>query len=283
MQKYVESVQLKDAGLLNSALEKRKEATMYAQGDPGYYAIGKANEAVLLGHHIGDGLAAYEASQMALEFVKPFAKADKKWKSIFRFSPLYDCFGFIGLWAESYEKTIRYAEQANKWVSLPNNADRIKQLKHYQKSGLPWWKMQHSMAQNFYSRTRPELDAGKYAAGMSILHCIIERAITEQPGYEIYSDDMFDLLDDFIILSLQTYNGILKKFTEALNHNPDLKYVDGPTEQFIVFQSPVLSWLQLMPDCPSKWKPTMQKHYEVFTASSYPVYPQIMQKIKEYL
>jgi hypothetical protein len=281
IQKFAESVRLKDFGLLKSSLEKREESTKSAQ-NPGYYSIGKTNEAILLSHHIGDGLRAYEAIKEALKNVEAFAKADAEWKAEFRFSPLFDCFGFIGLWTESYEEAIQRAEQAEKWVSMPNNAERINQLKEKKASGVKWWETQFAMSQNYYSRTTQESDAGKYAAGMSILHCIIDRAIKEQPGYEMDEDELFDLLDDFLTLSLRTYIGISQKFVAALPNNPELKYVDGPSEQFIVFQNPFSYWLQLMPDCPQKWKQTFQKHYEVFMGSPFPICPELMKKIGAY-
>ncbi|MDR1223060.1 MAG: hypothetical protein LBL07_09335 [Tannerella sp.] len=281
-QKFAESIRLKDFGLLKSSLEKREEATKSVQNTPGYYSIGKANEAVLLGHHTGDGLRAYEATKEALRHVEAFAKADVEWKSEFGFSPLLDCFGFIGLWVESYEEAIQQAEQAEKWVSIPNNAVRINQLKEGQKSGTKWWEMQFAMTRNFYSLATQKSDAGKHAAGMSILHCIIDRAIRERPGYEMDENDLFDLLDDFLKLSLQAYIGISQKFVAALPHNPELKYVDGASEQFIVFLNPVSYWLQLMPDCPQKWKSTFQKHYEVFMRSPFPIYPELMKKIGAY-
>ncbi|MDR1116393.1 MAG: hypothetical protein LBL33_09695 [Tannerella sp.] len=280
--KFAESIRLKDFGLLKSSLEKREEATKSAKNNPGYYSIGKTNEAILLGHHIGDGLRAYEATKEALKNVKAFAKADAEWKSEFRFSPLLDCFGSIGLWTESYEDAIQQAEQVEKWVPMPNNAIRVNQLKERQRSGVKWWETQFAMSQNFYSRSTQESDAGKYAAGMSILHCIIDRAIKEQPGYEMDENDLFSLLDDFLWLSFQTYVGISQKFVAALPNNPELKYVDGPSEQFIVFQNPFGYWLQLMPDCPQKWKLTFQKHYEVFMRSPFPIYPELTKKIGAY-
>jgi hypothetical protein len=279
---FAESVRLKDWGLLKSSIEKREEATKSVQNDPGYYSIGKANEMILLGHHMGDGLGAYEAAGEALKHVEAFAKADVEWKSKAGFSLLFDCFAFIGQWAASYEEAIQYAEQAERWVSIPNHAVRINQLREKQKSGAKWWKMQYAMTRSFYSRATPELDAGKHAGGMSLLHCILDRALKEQPGYEIDENDLFDLLDDFLWLSCQTYNGILQKFVMALPNNPRLQHVDGAAEQFIVFLNPIKYWLQLMPDCPQKWKPTFQAHYETFTRSPFPVYPEMMKKIGVY-
>jgi hypothetical protein len=279
IQKFAESVRLKDFGLLKSSLEKREEATKSVQNNPGYYSIGKTNEAILLGHHIGDGLRAYEADKEALKNVEAFAKADAEWKAEFRFSPLLDCFGSVGLWVESYEKAIRQAEQAERRVSMPNSAAILNQLKERQRNGTKWWKTQYGISQNFYSRTTPQADAGRHATGMSILHCIIDRAITEQPGYEMEENDLYDLLDDFLWLSFQTYVGISQKFVRALPNNPELKYVDGPSEQFIVFRNPFTYWLQLMPDCPKKWEPVFQQHYNVFMKSPFPIYPELMKKI----
>jgi hypothetical protein len=282
MYMFVESAQLKDLGLLKSSLEKREEATRLVKNDPGYYAIGKAIEMTLLGHHIGDGLRAYEAAKEALKNVEAFAKADAEWKSKAGFSLLFDCYAFIGQWAASYEESIQYAKQAEKWVSIPNHIVRINQLREDQKSGVKWWKAQYKMAQSFYSRVSPELDAGKHAGGMSLLHCILDRALKEQPGYEIDENDLFDLLDDFLWLSLQTYNGIFQKFVTALSNNPKLQHVDGAAEQYIVFLNPIKYWLQLMPECPQKWKPTFQAHYETFMKSPFPIYPEMMKKVGIY-
>ena len=282
MSLFAESIQLKDFGALRSSLEKRKEATRSAQNDLGYYSLGKANEAILFGYHIGDGPSAYEVAKEALKNVKEFAKADSEWKSEFGFSPLRDCFGFIAQWATSYEEALQYTKQSEIWVPSPNISTLIRYLEDMQRSGTKWWKTQHAMSQNFYSRTTPEKDAGKYAAGMSILQCIISRALNEQSGYEIDENDYFDILDDILWLSFKTYDGILKKFVEALPYESILQNVDGAAEQFIVFLKPFEYWIELMPDCPKKWKSTFQAHYEMLMNSPTPIYPKMMKEIGAY-
>jgi hypothetical protein len=169
-----------------------------------------------------------------------------------------------------------------KWVSIPNNATRINQLREKQESGTKWWEAQFAMAQNFYSRATLESDAGKYAAGMSILHCILDRALNEQSGYEMEENNFFSLLDDFLALSLQTYNGIFQKFIAALPNHPRVQNADGVDEQYIVFSNPIKYWLQVMPNCPNKWKLTLQGHYETFMRSPFPIYPEMMKKIDIY-
>jgi hypothetical protein len=43
--------------------------------DEAHYALGKANEAVLLSHHIGDGLSAYNAAGEPLEKCRSIRKS----------------------------------------------------------------------------------------------------------------------------------------------------------------------------------------------------------------
>ena len=276
---FVESVRFRDFGLLKSSLEKREEATLLIKNNAGYYALGKANEATLLGHHIGDGLMAYEASKESLKDLSAFADADQEWRAKARFSLVFESFAFIVNWAESYQEYIKYCELSDHWTNIPVNDIRLGEARKYQKKGQMWWKTQFAIAQNFYSRVSQERDAGKHASAMAILNCIIDRAYNEAPGYEMDSKEIFNILDDYIALTIQAYMAILKKYRKALDQGVNLGNIDAAAEQFIIFKAPLKYWLLLMPHCPKKWIPTFKEYYDRIMRMPVPVYPDIMQQI----
>ena len=276
---FAESMRFKDWGMLRSSLAKREEATALMSGDHGYYSLGKANEATLLGHHIGDGLRAYDATKESLKDMAAFAEADREWQTNLGFSLLNDSLSYAVNYAESYEKAISYCKLAARWSSLPNIDLMIRQFESHKAKGIKWWEAQKYLADNFYSRNTQEKDAGKYAAAISILHCIIDRAIKEDPGYEMNSDAIFDILDDYISLTIQAYLQLFMKFRTALQNGDPVKHVDGAYEQFIIFENPLKNWLKLMPDCSEKDKVVLAKHYEVLMKSPHVPFPQIMAQI----
>jgi len=277
---YHESLQCKDLGLLASALRKRQEATARAGGDKGLYALGKANEAMLLGHHIGDGLKAYAAAKEALADRESFAKADAEWEKERGFSLLRDCLGFIVYWSESYKEALLYCEELQKRENPPPDiAMTIQQIHDRQREGKSWWEVQKAFAHVFFSRNSPERDLGKYASAMAILHCILAREEGQKSGYEMDEESVFDLLDDYLALSLRSYCVIFKNFRTAIDHGVPLGHVDGPSEQFIIFEEPLKQWLRLMPECPEKWKPTFQSRYKEFMGSPFPMYPSLMRQL----
>jgi hypothetical protein len=63
--------------MLRSALSKREAATQLMKRDEAHYALGKANEAILPGDYIGDGLAASDAAKEALKHIEDFRVASK--------------------------------------------------------------------------------------------------------------------------------------------------------------------------------------------------------------
>jgi len=284
---FAESLKYKDQGLLKSALKKREEAGRLTQGNAEDYSLAKVNEAVLLGHHVGDGIRAYEAAKESLKDIKALERADREWQNtVMRFSPLRDVLGFIVNWAESYEEAISYSKLTED--RYPNDSIakmQTQSLIKAQTSGDPWWKTQITIAHQFYSRSVQSEDAGKHASGMAVLHCILARAGKEMPGYDIDASDAFDILDDYVCLSLRAYNEIFEKFRIALSVDTSLGTVDGAAEQYIIFINPLSIWLEFMSewsDCPATLKTEFQKHYEVFKQSPFPVLPDILNKLASY-
>ena len=199
------------------------------------------------------------------------------------YSLIHDCL-WPGLFlSDSYEEAERYCKLAN--VYDPGNRDSETNMANIAKSranGKKWWEVQFGMAQNFYSRSTPSQDAGKHAAAMSILHCIISRACDEKKGYEI-ENELFDILDDYIVLSIHLYFEIFAKFrSELQKRNQIVLHANGADEQFIVYEEPLKYWLKLMPDCPEKWKEQFEKHYHTLIKSPFPICPDVMEKIGEY-
>ena len=279
---FVESLSCKDMGLLKSALEKREEAGRISQGNAGDFALAKANEAVLLGVHVGDGMRAYNAAKESLKDIEALKNASDEWQTtVMAFSPMRDMLGFIINWAESYEEAISYSKVTEKqYPNDPRVKMQTQSLMKTQSGGDPWWKTQFTIAHQFYSRSIQSEDAGKYASGMAVLHCILERANKETLGYDIDTNDIFDILDDFVVLSIHAYNEVLAKFVSALKGDPTLEQrFNDPAEQFIIYKNPLKIWLELMPECSSKWKPTFQSHCETLMKSPHPILPEIMGKL----
>jgi len=284
MECYFKGLRFKDWGMLRSSLDMRRKGTELAGRDPGMHAIGKANEVTLLSHHIGDGLGACAAVKESLKNIEAFAQADSAWKSSVGFSLLHDCLGHILNFAESYEEAEQYCELAKIYEPGSQTVEmNLAIIKEARAKGEKWWKVQFGTAQKFYSRATPSLDAGKHAAGMAVLQCIIARACAEKSGYEIEADDLFDILDDYIALSINLYRELFAKFqTQIQNRNQAVMRANGPEEQYIIFEGPLKHWLELMPDCPEKWKQQLGKYYETLMQSPFPIHPEIMAGIGAY-
>ena len=280
---YNQSVRYKDWGMLQSALDERLRATKFVLGNPGQYALSKTTEAVLLMHHIGDGVGAYAALKEALKDIDALAMADKKWKFKKRYSLLKDSLCFVVYLAESYGEAIDYCKKTIQYVPRVQYEKVLSQLQESRQNGMPWWKMQFYMSQAFCTRTSAAQDNGKYAAGTSILLCILQRASDGKPGYDIDEENIFNMLDDCLSYSVQTYNIIFPKFSKGLKKRKKIVLnADGPKEQFIVFRETLRLWLKLMPYCPEKWKRTFQAHYELFMKSPNRILIEQMDKISNF-
>jgi len=285
MERFVKSVQLKDWGMLRSSLGLRTQATEQFKQNLGMYALGKTNEAILLCHHIGNGLMAYEAAKESMKNIEAMVQVDKDWQSCVGFSLIHDCLGLSLFLANSYDEAEQYCRLAGKYDPNDDRGSGINldNLTKSRAKGTKWWKVQFGMAHNFYSRATPSRDAGKNAAAMSILHCIIARACDEKHGYEIDQDELFDILDDYLALSLHLYNGVFMKFSsEIQKRNQIVMHANGPDEQYIVYEEPLKYWLELMPDCPEKWKKKFKMHCEMIMSSPFPIFPEIMDRIGGY-
>jgi hypothetical protein len=287
---FVESTQCKDCGLLKSALEKRRQAGDISRGKPGDYALAKANEAVLLGFHIGDGIGAYEAAKESLKDINSLKQASREWQTtVMAFSPFEDVLCFIINWAESYVEAISYSKLAEDHFDTHEKRSRAKitteSLIKMQNSGKKWWEAQFIIANQFYSRSVQAEDAGKNAAGMAVLHCILERAEREMPGYDMDASKAFDILDDYICLAQEAYIEIAGRFQRALPNEPSLRYVDGAAEQHIIFANPLKIWLELMDEwseCPVDYRLIFQKRYEILKSSPFPILPELLDKLTPY-
>ena len=279
---YYESVRFKDWGCLLSSLRKREEATRSVEGDAGYYAIGKANEATLLGHHIGDGLSAYKATIEALKDIGALSEVDESRKGLTGYSILKDCLGFIINWSDCFDEALKYNDLLGQWTDASIAEAQLKQLTAFQQKGEQWWVVQQSMAYNFYNRNSPGEDAGKYASAQAILQTIIARALEEKPGYDIKEEYMYSILDDFVWLSLRSYGLVFEKFRTALAQGAPVANIDGAAEQYMIFEYPLKYWLELMPDMPPKWKPVFKEFYETLKRAPFPIFPDMMDKIGRY-
>jgi len=240
---YQESIAYKDQGMLASAIEKRRQATAMAH-NIGWCMLGKANEAILLGTHIGDGIAAYATAMECLENVEAFHTATEEWREATGFSVFDDLFNMITQWSDSYDACIKWNRLKERFSP---NADIIKGIELARQQEPEWWRVQLGFAYNCYSRERPEMDAGQYGLGMSILQCILRRGIDDEPGYSLGEDSMEHLLQDYIWIAHSNSNKVLlPKYQQANGQetNPPQK------EILIVLRNVLDIWEECAPYIP---------------------------------
>ena len=262
LQLFQKSVELKNAGLLNSSLKKRIEATGIAEthGNLALRAIGKANEATLLGYHIGDGLAAFEAAKEALSNIELFIAADAEWHELTGLMILDDILGIIRQWSFSFEEFFKYHNLFMQHCPSAEANQTLQDTLEQQKQDSRWWIAQLGIAYQKYSRDKPELDAGFYAQGMSILQCILTRAEAEEPGYELNYDEYIHLLDDYIVISQKQANTILLKYQQSHNwDNPD-----DADEIFVILRNPIHIWQKFMPEMQGKDKKLFSDYFQMY-------------------
>ena len=258
---YEESLVYKDAGMLSSALEKRREATALMLHDKGHYALGKANEAILLGYHIGDGLAAFAAAKESLKDIDAFKKTATEWERTTGLTPFKDIFNIIRQWSESYETCIEYNRLRTKYFPSIETVQNLSEIEKASKEEPIWWRTQMAIAYDYYSRERPEMDNGLYGQGMSILQCILERANNEEAGYILEYDEYIHILDDYVMISNMHFNMVLQKY--------QAKYGQANTpansnELFIILKNVIKVWKDFVPEMREKDKILFTEYYQMY-------------------
>ncbi|MDR0574493.1 MAG: hypothetical protein LBG96_10780 [Tannerella sp.] len=241
---YKESTAFKDAGMLKSALAKREAATERMKHDKGHYALGKANEAILLGYHIGDGIAAFAAAKKALQHIEAFRAAAKEWEEEIGCTVLNDIFNIIRQWSASYEECEELNRMRVQWTGTDKAKQDLASIEDRHRKEPQWWKTQLSIAYDYYSRERPEMDRGLYAQGMSVLQCIVGRSFAEEPGYELDYDTHVHLLDDYIIISLKHFRNVLSKYQAKAGQYTT---PDDSEEMLIVLEKALQIWTDFAP------------------------------------
>jgi len=245
---FMESVKLKDRGLLHGSLGKRREATELAamSGNPALRAIGKANEATLLGYHIGDGIAAFAAAKDALSNPELFAAADKEWHRVTGLTLFEDILNIIRQWSESYDEYFQYCRLYAKYYPNKMPEKDIKELENARNQVPEWWKFQIGyLAHAHFSRESAAADKGAYGPGMSVLQCVLSRALAGRPGYDIEYVYFEHTLDDYIVISHRQFSNVLMKYQAA--HGRDTN-PGSHNELSIILDEPLRIWGEFMPD-----------------------------------
>lgn len=248
---FQESIAFKDAGMLKSALLKRQTATEHMKHDEAHYALGKANEAILLGYHIGDGIAAFKAAKEALKNIDAFYAASEEWQKATFLTVFNDILNIIRQWSTSYDECVELNKLRVKWFKTNEATQSLTNIENIRRQEPDWWGAQLSIAYNYYSRERPELDKGLYAQGMSILQCILNRSFAEETGYELDYDEYVHLLDDYIVISIKHFQNVLNKYQAkaGLYNTPD-----NPEEILIVLDKTIKIWTDFAPMLETKDK-----------------------------
>jgi len=245
---FMESVKLKDQGLLFSSLKKRKEATELAgmSGNSALRTIGKANEATLLAQHIGDGIAAFAAAKEALSNPEMFAAADKEWNQATGLTLFDDILNIVRQWSESYDEYFQCCRLYAKYYPNKMPEKDIKELENTPKQIPEWWKFQIGyLAHAHFSRESAAADKGAYGPGMSVLQCVLSRALAGRPGYDVEYAYFEHTLDDYIVISHRHFSNVLMKYQAA--HGRDTNPADH-NELSIIFKEPVRIWGEFMPE-----------------------------------
>lgn len=245
-----EAMKAKDAGMLYTSLQKRREATEVARNMPAWKCFGKHNEMILLGWHIGKGLEARTAAQASMEYPAEYRQLSVELQKKLRFNAYQESISYSILWAETFDEALQLSKKLADWFPSAESMGRFNQLVDFQEKNTNWGKVQRMFAHTMYSRESPEKDAGNHAAGMSVLECILANA--EKPGYMLEYEEYVDTLDDYCVLSLMYLQSLLPKWARTQQGDP-------AQELGIVFEGPVKYLADFMPDC-------LPKDRELFTA-----------------
>jgi hypothetical protein len=241
---YKVSVNLKDAGMLRSALSKREEATQLMKRDETHYALGKANEALLLGEHIGDGLAAFAAAKEALKRLETFHAASKEWEKLTGTNVFHDLLAIVGRWPASRDEDAELNKLCVQWNVAGEAKPDPKATENSLRQEPHWWETQLSIACRYYNRECPETDMGGYAQAMSILQCILSRTFAKKAGYDPDYDSYVRLLDDYLMISTFHFHNVLKKY----RGKADLHKMSYRMEELsVILESPVKIWTAFAP------------------------------------
>lgn len=278
---FRESIAFKDAGLLKSALLKREAATERMKHDKGHYALGKANEAILLGYHIGDGIAAFAAAKEALKNTNAFCDTSKEWEEETGLTVFNDIFNIIRQWSASYDECVELNKLRVKWIATNEARHDLAAIEYCRKQEPHWWITQLSIAYDYYSRERPEMDQGLYAQGMSVLQCLLSRSSSEDPGYELDYDTYVHLLDDYVVISRMQFQRVLNKYQAkaGLYNTPD-----DPEEVLIILENALKIWTDFAPVLERKDKALFTNYFVDYWLSLAMIHEENrMNPIAEYL
>jgi len=245
---FYESLDLKNSGLLFSSLEKRREATLIAHMNnlSDLLLIGKANEAVLLGVHIGDGLSAYVIAEELLNNTDNFYAACERWHIDTGLELFEDILKITNLWASSFDKYMEYCQLYSKFYPNKITQQNLRQFGESYKK-LPGWHAYHiAMTGVYYDGAIPDNDAGKFAWAMGILQCVLDRSLAEKVEYSLMDETVIEhYLDDYLFISSQYFYSILEKYqaVHGIATNPC-----DHRELSILLDEPIRIWLEFMPE-----------------------------------
>ncbi len=271
---YAKSLDFKDVGLIFSALSARQGAVRpyfakkelqreaMTDSDRYHYVIGKANEAVLLGYHLGDGNLAYEASLEAQSDVNTLREASEAWQAVTGTTVFNDILTITKPWSKSFNEYRERTALQYKYFPSDNLKAVLETGIPKLENEMPWWEAQAGLALANYSRESKDMDAGNYGAGMSILHCILSRALNQFPGYDI-NDIGFaiHLLDDYVNIALKHCHSLYAKFQRVYGANTMPQRRD---DIIIVLDKPMIMWKLYMPDMPEKDKGLFSEYYQQY-------------------
>jgi len=250
------SLQMKDQGLLASALRMRKQGTETVRQIPALYCIGKHNEMILEYNHIGHGIEARKSALESLSHEEEFKQAAMVFFPMFRSNYYLESIDYMTCCSTSYEEAEYYFAKLKEEFPTDASRARYDEFKQKQREWGRWYTMHRAISMYFYSRATPQMDKGKYAAGLSVMDVILANA--QQPGYNLDYEEYSDVIDDMCALAMKLF------MQKAERWSPGYSTGKEAEELGCILVKPIAYLTDFYPDCLSKDRELFYKHYKSF-------------------
>ena len=235
---YAESLQLKDRGMLKSALFKREDAYMDFCPDPGYKGMACHNIAILAMYHLGKGQIAAKYARESLDCGEDYIRCSKEHLAELQFGAHLESLQTAAMTVSSYDEALDYVRQGEQLYGGIFETKR-KEIEDFRREYPRFADYQRQTSLLYYSRVSQELDQGDYAPAMSLLQLMLDRA--EEPAYDLSYEEYVDILDDYGTISVM----YLMKKARVLGGAPEL----FAQELAFIADEPLNHLADFMPDC----------------------------------
>jgi hypothetical protein len=198
-----------------------------------------------------------EARNSAIESLK----YEEQYKNIalalfpmFRSNFYQESMEYMGDASVSYEESLYYRSKLKEEFPTDINKRRYQEIKELQSKYSRWFSAQRVIVGTFYSRVNPELDKGKYAAGISMLDVILTNA--QNSSYKLDYEEYVDILDDICATAVQL---LMQKV--AVRHQLKIGEYEAK-ELGCIMEKPIRYLTDFYPDCLPKDKELFGNHFK---------------------